>query len=205
VGPRAVGHRLATFEYLEDTQFPSPLQYDATGQLIDTQDQGLFYDAMGRLIAPWSGQPTETEAYVWAGPTELVGQGLATGLGNGYGRSEHFVYDGPEKLVAYGTTAQGPLWEAIWGSGLHQLIEWRDLSGQSPGVYIVVADHRNSIVSLYDTDGLTLTEIVTAVTHLFRETVRETSTSLVFRGEALEHLIVHPLPPTRRLARARSA
>jgi hypothetical protein len=60
-------------------------------QLIDTEDQELFYDAMGRLIAAWSGQPTETEAYVWAGPTELVGQGLATGLGNGYGLSEHFV------------------------------------------------------------------------------------------------------------------
>src|SRR5690606_15218128 len=68
-----------------------------------------------------------------------------------------FVYDGAEKIAQYGTPTES--WEAVWGAGLHQLLEWRDLGTTTPSTYVPLADHRNSVVGLWSADALALVEI----------------------------------------------
>jgi RHS repeat-associated protein len=51
-------------------------------------------------------------------------------------------------MVASYDYKNNPAWEAIWGPGLDQLIEWRDYRGGKD--YIPLVDHRNSVVAAWN-------------------------------------------------------
>ncbi len=67
-----------------------------------------------------------------------------------------FLHDGVHMVAAF--DGNGALaWEARWGPGIDNLVEWRDVAGRS-GLHLPLADARNSVVATWSTSDGKLTE-----------------------------------------------
>ena len=131
-------HRL---EVIETSSGKRRFSHDTEGRVTGDEAYSFVYDKLGRM-AYVQKAGTILEAYLYDADGRLVGTADASQL-----RSV-FAYDG-EQMVAASDGAGNPIWEASWGPGLDQLIEWRNVKGGQEEVHIPLADHRNSVVATW--------------------------------------------------------
>ncbi|MFN3197645.1 MAG: RHS repeat domain-containing protein [Bradymonadia bacterium] len=134
--------------------------HDMAGRLTDMLPDGAgdgqgwsyTYDGMNRLVAVEDDAGQLVEAYAYDAQGQLAVVYDANGV------SKRFAYDGPQ--IVYAEDGVGdPLWEAIWGPGTDQLLEWRTF-GPSAGRHAPVTSHRNSVVGMWSPDNEALGETV---------------------------------------------
>ncbi|MCG3212639.1 MAG: hypothetical protein FOGNACKC_06309 [Anaerolineae bacterium] len=138
--PRGPGHQIQQVAIDGVTR---TLNYDAAGRIQVDGQRGYSYDPVGRLAGVTAnGQMVEAYAY------DALGRLIAVFSGTSGQPATSFLYDGDQMLAAFNARNQTQ-WEATWGPGLDQLIEWRDLAGGS-GDYIPLVDHRDSVVGAWN-------------------------------------------------------
>lgn len=114
------------------------LSTDSAGQITDDGRFLYSYDPSGLLVSAEAGGVLR-EAYLWTDDGRMAARLDDDGL------VEAFAYDGPQLIAAY-SPAQVPLWEAVWGQGLDELLEVRQ--GTTP--HAVLTDSRHSVRALWD-------------------------------------------------------
>lgn len=135
--PRGKGHQLAQVE-INGTI--SNVRHDARGQIIENGSDQFVYHPLGQL-AYVIGQGKIIESYLYDAEGRMVG------IIDSQNSRTNILFDGHQMIVA--TSQQGqPLWESTWGPGIDKLIEWIDLANRK--TYAPLADHRNSVVGLWD-------------------------------------------------------
>jgi RHS repeat-associated protein len=125
------------------------LAYDDAGQMTSDEVFDYHYNPAGRLVAatdPSNGALVEGYLYDANG-------GLTAVVSPSSVQEFHRVDD--QIVAAY--TENDLDWQAVWGPGVDNLLEWRDRDGSSD--YIPLVDHRNSVVGAWDMMAGSLTEV----------------------------------------------
>lgn len=137
-GTRALGYQIRSVRI--DGKLKN-LSYDAAGHVASDNNRSFEYDPAGRLVTVrLNGRAVESYIYDPQGRLiAAINPGQSPVL---------FAYDGQQMVAAY--DEHGDIrWEAVWGPGIDQLLEWEDHKNAS-GRQIALADHRNSITALYN-------------------------------------------------------
>jgi RHS repeat-associated protein len=135
--PRGKGHQLTQ---VEANGTISNVRHDARGQIIQNGSDQFVYHPLGQLAFVIK-QGKIAESYLYDAEGRLVG------VLDSQNNRTNILFDGHQMIAA--TSQQGqPLWEAAWGPGIDKLVEWIDLPNRK--TYAPLADHRNSVVGLWD-------------------------------------------------------
>ena len=151
---RGAGHRLLSVE-VDGTAFE--LSYDSSGRVATceatdpevTAGYRLEWDVLSRLVAVYAGPGPGVllERYVYDADGRLAGRFGADGS------SETYVYSGEQMVEAYDTDGE-VLWQALWGPGLDELVEFRNVARDGPGAppLLALTDFRRSVVGFVTAD-----------------------------------------------------
>ena len=151
---RGAGHRLLSVE-VDGTAFE--LSYDSSGRVVTceptdpevTAGYRLEWDVLSRLVAVYAGPGPGVllERYVYDADGRLAGRFAADGS------SETYVYSGEQMVEAYDTDGE-VLWQALWGPGLDELVEFRNVARDGPGAppLLALTDFRRSVVGFLTAD-----------------------------------------------------
>jgi RHS repeat-associated protein len=135
-GPvRADGHQL---DEVRVDQTSYRLEHDYAGGVVSALGFDFEYDPYGRLMAVLDASGDLVEAFAH----DHEGR-MAAKYDDG-GVTEVYAYDG-EQIIAAIDAFGDTLWQAVWGAGLDQLLNWYD--GKDGDLYVPVTDHRNSVVA----------------------------------------------------------
>jgi RHS repeat-associated protein len=148
--PRGPGHQLrgVTVDGVSRN-----IGYDDAGRITTDGTLTYAYNHRGALVSV-SRNNVLLESYAYDGLGRLVG--VLTGTAGGNPSTTSFLYDGVQIVAAFDPS--GLLqWEAGWGPGLDQLIEWHDHAGGT-GEHIPLLDQRNSVVATWKPGSERLTE-----------------------------------------------
>lgn len=115
--------------------------HDDDGALTRVGGRLLHWGPLGELAAVETS--SRTEAYVYDAFGRLVGRTDDVRL------LETYAWDGVQMVAAFEPEGN-TLWEATWGPGLDQLIEFRKLRTSSSTEYLPVTDSRFSVVGLME-------------------------------------------------------
>ena len=140
--PRGAGHQIRRVEIDGSTRV---VTHDAAGRIKTDGALTYIYGPRAQLAAVIRGK-TVDEAYAYAADGRLA----AIFSGNEPRLPAlSFAYDGEQIVAAFDHT-DAMIWEAVWGPGLDQIIEWRDHRGGHAVDHIPLLDHRNSVVATWD-------------------------------------------------------
>ncbi len=152
---RAAGYTLAS-----GTVFGSQpqFQHDTLGRLVDLDDGfELAFDELDRLVGVTHASGSLVEGYLYDAAGRLVGFYDDEGL------LRQLAYDGDQAIAAYDTVEQPgggwaleARWEAVWGPGLDELIEWRPLGAPTNERFVPLLDHRRSVIGAWRGDDAAL-------------------------------------------------
>jgi len=118
-----------------------PIAIDPAGRMTDDGHHTLTWSPDDLLLSAHAGS-TLLEAYAWTDDGRLAARYDATGL------QETFSHDGAQ-LIASSTPSNTPIWQAVWGGTLDQLVEFETVNGATTTTYVPLTDHRNAVVGLW--------------------------------------------------------
>jgi RHS repeat-associated protein len=146
--PRGPGHQLQQTRVDGNTRSQ---QHNSAGELTRDGDLEYIFDPRGQLAAVRrNGQLVE--AYFYDDQGRLAG----TASGPTMAVAQVFAYDRLQMVAAF-DSANRPLWEAVWGPALDQLVSWRDIAGGT-GEYIPLVESRNSVIGSWHPPTSRLTQ-----------------------------------------------
>ena len=140
-GTRGVGHQLQSASF---SGLSRSLAHDAEGRIRQDGNRTYEYSPEGLLAVVKGAGGAVLEAYAYDDGGRLAAVYAGQQLDSTY------AYDGEQMVASYG--AGGALWEAGWGPGVDQLLEWRDFAGNT-GAHVPLVDHRSSVVATWDSDS----------------------------------------------------
>nr|MBA2664358.1 hypothetical protein [Lujinxingiaceae bacterium] len=115
--------------------------HDHSASITSALDYDFVYDPYGRLVAAFDALGQPLEAFAYAADGRLAARFGPAGL------EESYAWDGEQMISAFGAGGQ-PLWEAVWGATIDQLLAWHDHT--TGAAHIPIVDHRNSVVTTWN-------------------------------------------------------
>ena len=146
VHPRSLvcqAHRFARFGAQSRSTLCEPTDPEVTA------GYRLEWDALSRLVAVYAGPGPGVllERSVYDADGRLAGRFAADGT------SDTYIYSGEQMVEAYDTDDE-VLWQALWGPGLDELVEFRNVARDGPGAppLLALTDFRRSVVGVVTAD-----------------------------------------------------
>ena len=137
---RLTGYRLDAVEVDGQT---GTITHDIHNRITEDLDHSYTFDAMNRLVEVRTSAGSLLESYLYDASGRMV-------LRTSGADKELYVHDGLQMVAAYdyAAPASALTWEAVWGAGLDQLLEFE----RAGTTHVAMRDERNSIVGLWDSN-----------------------------------------------------